>query len=56
MCAEGLTAKLGLSLEVGTTCLETDAVTTETGWDGAVVTSVEEALGAFSCTDEYKIK
>lgn len=55
MCAEGLTAKLGLSLEVGTTCLETDVVTTETVWDGAVVTSVE-ASGAFSCTDKYKIK
>lgn len=51
---EGLTAKLGLSLDVVTICLETDVVTTETGADGAVVTTVEEALGAFNCRDKHK--
>lgn len=54
MSVEGLTAKLGLSLDVMTTCRGTDAVTVETGWDGAVVTTMEEALGAFSCTDKHK--
>lgn len=52
MSVEGLTAKLGLALDVMTTCLGTDVVTTEAGCNGAVVTTVEEALGAFGCTDK----
>lgn len=44
---DGLTAKLGLTLEVVTTCLETEDVATEAGSDGAVVNTVEEVVGAF---------
>lgn len=51
---DGLTAKLGLTLEVVTTCLETDAVTTEMGWDGVEVTTVEKVPGVFGCTDTCK--
>lgn len=46
---EGLTANLGSSLDVVTTCLETD-----TGWAGAVGVTVQETLGAFNCTDRCK--
>lgn len=50
---DGLTAKLGLTLDVVTTCLETDAAITETGGDGAVVVTVEEVQGALGWTDTY---
>lgn len=55
MNEERLTAELGLSLDVVTTCLETDVVTTETGWGGAMVITVEAALGTVSCTNANEI-
>lgn len=54
MGTEGRTATLGLRLDIVTTCLGTDVVTTETSWDGTVVTTVEETLVSLICMGKHK--